>query len=89
MFKSSQYHMIDNLSFSEFLAYYVLDISKKLDVENDYQPEVLLDDGEICDELLCLPKSVPLMSFKEKLKRRNKKRVVRYHTPNPVKGILP
>lgn len=53
-------------------------------MENDYQIEVLSDDNEICDPLLNLPKSIPLMSSKEKLKRRNKKRVVRYHTPNPV-----
>ena len=83
-FKRGQYYMIDNLCFAEFLAYYVLDTSKKLDIVNDYQPEVLLDDDEICDPLLRLPKSVPLMSSQEKLKRRNKKRVVRYHTPNPV-----
>ncbi|XP_057292445.1 uncharacterized protein LOC130621150 [Hydractinia symbiolongicarpus] len=83
-FKRGQYYMINNLCFAEFLAYYVLDTSKKLDIVNDYQPEVLLDDDEICNPLLRLPKSVPLMSSKEKLKRRNKKRVVRYHTPNPV-----
>jgi len=44
----------------------------------------LLDDDENCDPLLCLPKSVPLMSSKDKLKRRNTKRVVQYHTPNPI-----
>ena len=83
-FKGGQYSMVDNLCFAEFLAYYVLDTSKRPDVENDCQPEVLIDDDEISDPLLCLPKSVPLMSSKEKLKRRNKKRVVRYHTPSPV-----
>lgn len=81
-FKGGRYSMIDNLCFAEFLSYYVPDTRKKPDVENDYQPEILLNDDDTCDPLLCLPKSLPLMSSKEKVKRRNKKRVVRYHAPN-------
>ena len=76
--------VLDNLCYAEFLAYYVLDAKKHVEVENDCRPEVLLDDYENSNPLCSYPKSVPLMSSKEKLKRRNVKRVVRYHTPNPV-----
>lgn len=77
--------MLDGLCYAEFLAYYVLDYSKRTIDENDCQPEVLLeDDEEQTDILLLLPKTAPLMSSKETLRRRNKKRVVRYHTPNPL-----
>jgi len=40
-FKGGQCFVIDKLCFAEFLAYYALDTSKKSDIENDYQPEVL------------------------------------------------
>ena len=83
-FKGGEYKLLDSLCYAEFLAYYVLDTSEKPELGNDYQPKVLLKDIENSDPLLRLPKSVPLMSSKEKLKRRNKKRIVRYHSPNPV-----
>ena len=73
---------MDSLCYAEFPAYYVLDTKKN--TENDSQPEVLLGDAQNTNPLSLYPKSVPLMSSKETLKRRSVKRVVRYHTPNPV-----
>jgi len=71
--------ILDNMCYAEFLAYYVLDI--KPIFENDCQPEILNDD---MDGPKIYPKYVPLMSSKEKMKCRTIKKVLRYHTPNPV-----
>ena len=60
------------------MAFYVLDSKPKL---NDNQPDLLLDD-DLSDTICLYPKTIPLMSSNEKLKRCNIKRVVRYHTPN-------
>jgi len=62
------------------LAFYVLDSNSKFIEENDSQPEVLLDDST--ESLSSYPKSIPLMLSKEKMKRRNVRKVLRYHTPN-------
>ena len=76
--KNGKYLAVDNLCYAEFLAFYVLDSKPKL---NDNQPDLLLDD-DLSDTICPYPKTIPLMSSNEKLKRRNIKRVVRYHTPN-------
>ena len=53
---------------------------------NDNQPEILTDDLIfINQEGRLLPKTIPLMSSKEKLQCRKVKAVLRYHTPNREK----
>ena len=70
------------MCYADFLRNYTLDSKKSNENDqNDYQPEIL---EEIEKELSpnSLPKSIPLMSSKEKLKLRKKKCVLRYHVPN-------
>ena len=83
-FKNGRYAAIDDLCYAQFLSNYYLD-TKKTGEENDYQPEVLeeLDPSEVAN--LTLPKSVPLMSSKERLKLRKTKSVLRYHVPSKEK----
>ena len=83
-FQKGHYSVLDNICYAEFLAYYVLDTKKHVETENDCQPEGLLDDDENHNPLCSYSKLVPLMTSKEKLRRRNVKHVVRYHTSNPV-----
>ena len=79
-FKGGRYSVLDNFCYAQFLAYYVLDTNPKFAEENDCQPEVLNDDSS--EQSSIFPK--PLMSSKEKMKCRNIKKVLRYHTPNVV-----
>jgi len=79
-FKGGRFSVLDNFCYAQFLAFYVLDSNPKFIEENDSQPEVLLDDST--ESLSSYPKSIPLMLSKEKMKRRNVRKVLRYHTPN-------
>ena len=84
-FKGGRYGVLDDFCYAQFLAYYVLNSNPKFKEENDCQPEVLDDDNS---ELPCIyPKSIPLMSCKEKMKCRNIRKVIRYHTPNVVTNV--
>ena len=70
-FKNDEYKNIDQLCFAEFLSPYYVDAKQVEISENDSQPLVLND--ELMDsnhEESILPKIVPLMSSKEKLKCR-------------------
>jgi len=82
-FKSGRYAAMDALCYAQFLAKYYLESKNK--EENDYQPEILeeLDPAEVAD--MSLPKSVLLMSSKERLKLRKNKCVLRYHVPSREK----
>ena len=69
-FKNGKFAIIDSLCYADFLRNYTLDSKKSNENDqNDYQPEIL---EEIEKELSpnSLPKSIPLMSSKEKLKLR-------------------
>ena len=81
-FKEGKYSVLDNFCFADFVAYYLLNTKPKVELENDNQPEVLLEDG--IDTPCSYPHSIPLMSSKEKMRCRSVKLVVRYHTPNPA-----
>ena len=83
-FKNGRYAAMDALCYAQFLSNYYLEPKKK-ETENDYQPEILeeLDPAEVAD--LALPKSVPLMSSKERLKLRKTKSILRYHVPSKEK----
>ena len=81
-FKEGKYSVLDNFCFADFVAYYVLNTKPKVELENDNQPEVLLEDD--IDTPCSYPRSIPLMSSKEKMRCRSVKLVVRYHTPNPA-----
>ena len=79
-FKGGKYRVLDQFCYAQFLAYYYLDTTVSLDEKIDSQPEVLLDDD--IEQPLLYPKLIPLMSCKEKMRCRNVKKVLRYHTPN-------
>ena len=80
-FKNGAYAVVDNLCLAMFLAYYQVKYESN-DV-NDSQPEVLDEDiSKIHHDLSNLPLLLPLMSFKDKLKCRQVKQVLRYHIPN-------
>jgi len=81
-FKGGKYMVLDNFCYAQFLAFYYLDTKASLDEKNDCQPEVLDDD--VSEQPMFYPKLVPLMSSKEKLRCRNVKKVLRYHTPNTL-----
>ena len=85
-FKTGNFIAVANMCYAEFLAYYVLDTIPKIDVTNHTQPDILQND-DITAVLCPYPKSLPLMSSKEKLRRRNVKRIVRYHTPNQLVNL--
>ena len=72
---------MDNFCFADFVAYYVLDTKPKVELENDNQPEVLLD-GDI-DTPCSYPHSIPLMTSKEKTRCRSVK-LLEYHAPKPA-----
>ena len=78
-FKEDKYSVSDNVYFSDFIAYYVLDTKPKAELENDNQPE-----GDI--DILC---SYTHMSLKERMRCKRVKLVVRYHTPNPATNDEP
>ena len=78
-FQGGKYSVLDDFCYAQFLAYYYLDTKPQLD-ENDSQPEVLVDDDDTQEN--SYPKLVPLMSSKEKMRCRNVKKIIRYHTPN-------
>ncbi|XP_066935952.1 uncharacterized protein [Clytia hemisphaerica] len=82
---NGRFAAVNHLCFAEFLANYILE-SKKVEEENDYQPEILeeLDPSVVMDRRL--PASFPLMSNKkERLKLRKTKSVLRYHVPSKEK----
>ena len=83
-FKGGRYAAVNALSYAQFIANYYLE-PRKIEQENDYQPEILdkIDESEIAN--LELPKSVPLMSSNERLKLRRNKCVLRYHVPSKDK----
>ena len=80
-FKNGKFAIIDSICYAEFLRNYTLDKKPNENDENDYQPQVLEEVIEDEDTNL-LPKVVPLMSSRERLKLRKKKCVLRYHVPN-------
>ena len=84
-FQGGKYTEIDKLCYAEFLSNYYL-ILKPIEGTNDNQPEILTDNLILINhEAMLLPKTVPLMSTKEKLQCRRVKAILRYHTPNRVK----
>ena len=87
IFKGGKFRMFNQICYATFCANYVLDTSKKSTHENDWQPIVL---DECVNELnhetnQTLPKNLPLMNSKEKLKCRKVPKVLRYYTPNKHK----
>ena len=82
-FKGGKYSVVDDFCYAQFLAFYVLESNPKFtEMKNDCQPEILIDDD--MNQPCLYPKCLPLMSSKEKMKCRRIRKVVRYHTPNPV-----
>ena len=85
-FQNGKFSKIDKLCYADFLSHYYLKPKPKDDQVNDNQPEVLNE--EVMDEnnnSCLLPKTIPLMSSKEKLQCRKVKSVLRYHVPNQNK----
>ena len=69
-FKKGKYSAMNSLCYANFLSNYYLDSKKKDEEENDCQPEIIEEEPD--DDVLHLPRSVPLMSSKEFLKLRKK-----------------
>ena len=82
--KNGKYAILDDFCYAEFLAFYVLHMKPNLELEDDNQLEILSDDVPAQAFECHFPESIHLMNSSEKMRRRNVKRVVRYHTPNPV-----
>ena len=80
-FCNGRYTRLNNMCYAEFLANYSLE-SNPLKNENDSQPVILDELLKMNPDISLLPKNVPLMSSKEKLKLRKEKSVIRYHVPN-------
>ena len=80
---------IEKLCVAEFAAYYYKDYRKDSDETSDAQPEVLTDEviqtQHSISQDISLPLTITLMNTKEKMKCRNVKAVIRYHTPNKTK----
>ena len=87
-FKNGMYRDISNMCFSQFLSLFYPKSRTKKDLENDYQP-IMPDDKllETHHKDCNYPKEIPLMSSKEKLKRRKAKAVLRYFQPSPSKAF--
>lgn len=85
LYMQGKYAVLNDMCYATFCANYVLDTKKTID-NNDWQP-VVLDEtvNETNHDDLSFPKSVPLMSSKEKLKCRKVPKVLRYYTPNQHK----
>ena len=81
-FCGGKYSVLDSFCFAEFLRYYYLSPSKSKD--NDYQPEVLVDDlienSHAPD--IHYPSSISTMSANEKLKCWKVPYALKYHVPN-------
>ena len=75
------------MCYATFCANYTLDTRNPINLENDWQPTVLDDSvsGINHQEPQTLPKVMPLMNSKEKLKLRKVPKVLRYYTPNKNK----
>ena len=82
-FKRGKYSILDKFCFADFVAFYTLDTKTK-DYVNDNQPEIFFDDVACDNSELNYPKLVPLMTSTEKMRCRNVKRIIRYHTPNAL-----
>ena len=80
-FSNGKYASVANICLALFASYYRVDYAKE---SNDYQPELLTEEfSETHHELeFQLPKTLPLMSSKTKLKRRKVKHVLRFPTFN-------
>ena len=73
-----KYSALHKFCYAEFLTHYYLPSRQIDDDENDNQPEILQENAlennhNVCD----YPKTIPLMSSKEKLKCRKVKLVLR------------
>ena len=80
-FQNGKYAKVDSLCLAEFLGSYYVQSKQKSD--NDSQPAVL--DDELMESQhsdFQYNKTIPLMSSKQKLKRRKVRVVLRYHVPN-------
>lgn len=84
-FKGGRYAILDSMCYAEFQADYYLDSKPLPDNKNDCQPEILLDDD--ANIPLLYPKLIPLMASKDKMRCRNVKNIIRYHTPNPAVDV--
>ena len=84
-FKKGRYRAVDNLCLANFFAYYYTDFV--LPDTNDSQP-VILDDDSVSNASNSLPRTLPLMSSKEKLKCRKDRQVLRYKNA-PNKDLYP
>ena len=77
------YQLLDELCYAEFLSSYSLE-NLKSNQCNDSQPEILSDllRSSKSVEQSGLPKSFPLMCFRESLKLWKEKCILRHHIPN-------
>lgn len=85
-FLNGKYQVIDSMCYAEFLSRYSLKTKPKLEEENDSQPEILKDIISEIQVESTYPKTLPLMSSKEKLSLRKEKCVLRYHVPSKEKN---
>ena len=81
-FKKGKYAVLEEFCYAQFLSYYYLDTKPLPENKNDCQPEVLEDDDP--EKPLLYPKLIPLMFSTDKMRCRNVKKILRYHTPNPA-----
>ena len=86
-FKNGKYKMIDKLWFADFLSLYYFK-SKSVENEN-YCPPVVFDDKlmELIHSESKYPKIIQLITWKEKLKYRKFKAVLRCHLPSTHKFV--